>query len=80
MGEQIPRRVRMENDYLGEDFSWSKVMWMGIGMFFLMFIVGTVLQVLFGAQFSLVERLLWEQEVASSNPAAPTNYGEAEHG
>ena len=49
MGEQIPRRVRMKNDSLGEDFSWSKVMWMGIGMFFLMFIVGTVLQVLFGA-------------------------------
>ena len=49
MGEQIQRRVRMENDYLGEDFSWSKVMWMGIGMFFLMFIVGTVLQVLLGA-------------------------------
>ena len=62
----------MEDNYLGEDFSWSKVMWMGIGMFVLMFIVGTVLQVLFGAQFSLVERLLWEQEVASSNPAAPT--------
>jgi len=39
----------MENDYLGNDFSWSKVMWMGIGMFFLMFIVGTVLQVLIGA-------------------------------
>ena len=70
----------MEDNYLGEDFSWSKVMWMGIGMFVLMFIVGTVLQVLFGAQFSLVERLLWEQEVASSNPAAPTNNGEAEHG
>ena len=67
-----------EDNYLGEDFSWSKVMWMGIGMFFLMFIVGTVLQVLLGAQFSLVERLLWEQEVASSNPAAPT-IGEAEH-
>lgn len=49
MGEQIPRRVRMENDYLGNDFSWSKVMWMGMGMFFLMFIVGTVLQVLIGA-------------------------------
>ena len=70
----------MEDNYLGEDFSWSKVMWMGIGMFVLMFIVGTVLQVLFGAQFSLVERLLWEQEVASSNPAAPTKHGEAEHG
>jgi|TARA_R100001126_G_scaffold46699_1_gene26453 hypothetical protein len=39
----------MEDNYLGEDFSWSKVMWMGIGMFVLMFIVGTVLQVLFGA-------------------------------
>ena len=49
MGEQFPRRVRMENNHLGEDFSWSKVMWMGIGMFVLMFIVGTVLQVLFGA-------------------------------
>lgn len=49
MGEQISRRVRMDNNYLGEDFSWSKVMWMGIGMFFLMFIVGTVLQVLLGA-------------------------------
>ena len=70
----------MEDNYLGEDFSWSKVMWMGIGMFVLMFIVGTVLQVLFGAQFSLVERLLWEQEIVGSNPAAPTNYGEAEHG
>ena len=70
----------MKDNYLGEDFSWTKVMWMGIGMFVLMFIVGTVLQVLFGAQFSLVERLLWEQEVASSNPAAPTKYGEAEHG
>ena len=62
----------MKDNYLGEDFSWTKVMWMGIGMFVLMFIVGTVLQVLLGAQFSLVERLLWEQEVASSNPAAPT--------
>ena len=40
----------MKDNYLGEDFSWSKVMWMGIGMFFLMFIVGTVLQVLIGAQ------------------------------
>ena len=70
----------MKDNYLGEDFSWSKVMWIGISMFILMFIVGTVLQVLFGAQFSLVERLLWEQEVASSNPAAPTKYGEAEHG
>ena len=80
MGEQFQRKVKMNNNYLGDDFSWSKVMWMGIGMFFLMFIVGTVLQVLFGAQFSLVERLLWEQEVASSNPAAPTKYGEAEHG
>ena len=80
MGEQFPRKVRMNNNYLGEDFSWSKVMWMGMGMFVLMFIVGTVLQVLFGAQFSLVERLLWEQEVASSNPAAPTKYGETEHG
>ena len=49
MGEQFPRRVRMENNYLGDNFSWSKVMWMGIGMFFLMFIVGIVLQVLFGA-------------------------------
>ena len=49
MGEQFPRRVRMENNYLGEDLSWSKVMWMGIGMFVLMFIVGTVLQVLIGA-------------------------------
>ena len=70
----------MEDNYLGENFSWSKVMWMGIGMFVLMFIVGTVLQVLFGAQFSLAERLLWEQEVASSTHAAPTIYGEAEHG
>ena len=49
MGEQFPRRVRMENNYLGDDFSWSKVMWIGIGMFFLMFIVGTILQVLLGA-------------------------------
>ena len=70
----------MKYNYLGDDFSWSKVMWIGISTFALMFIIGTVLQVLFGAQFSLVERLLWEQEVASSNPAAPTNYGEAEHG
>ena len=49
MGEQFPRRVRMENNYLGEDFSWSKVMWIGISTFALMFIIGTVLQVLFGA-------------------------------
>ena len=49
MGEQFQRKVKMNNNYLGDDFSWSKVMWMGIGMFFLMFIVGTVLQVLFGA-------------------------------
>ena len=49
MGEQFLRKVGMNNNYLGEDFSWSKVMWMGIGMFILMFIVGTVLQVLFGA-------------------------------
>ena len=39
----------MENNYLGEDFSWSKVMWIGISTFALMFIIGTVLQVLFGA-------------------------------
>ena len=31
-----------------------------------------------GAQFSLVERYIWDVEVASSNPAAPT-IGEAEH-
>tara|TARA_Y100001973_G_scaffold39815_1_gene59646 strand:- start:37 stop:156 length:120 start_codon:yes stop_codon:yes gene_type:complete len=39
----------MENNYLGDNFSWSKVMWIGIGMFFLMFIVGTILQILLGA-------------------------------
>ena len=39
----------MEDNYLGKDFSWPKVMWMGIGMFVLLFIVGTVILVLLGA-------------------------------
>jgi hypothetical protein len=34
------------NDYFGEDFSWSKVILIGIIFLFLMFIVGYIIGVL----------------------------------
>ena len=35
----------MEDNYLGENFNWSKVIWVGMGIFVLMFIVGTILEI-----------------------------------
>jgi len=34
------------NDYLGEDFSWPKVLWIGIGFIFLIAVMGTIIEVL----------------------------------